>query len=105
MTHAQESVVADGVRLVYDVRGSGKPVLLIQGLGYGRSGWGPLPDRLAERHSVVTFDNRGFGDSDKPPGPYTTELLMRDAVAVLEAAGLERADVVGASLGGMVAQE
>jgi 3-oxoadipate enol-lactonase len=54
---------------------------------------------------VVTFDNRGFGDTAKPAGPYTTPQLARDALAVLDAAGLERAHVVGASLGGMVAQE
>jgi len=94
-----------GIRLAYDVRGTGAPVLLIQGLGYGRGGWGALPRLLSERYAVVTFDNRGFGESEKPAGPYTTPLLAEDALAVLDAAGLERAHVVGASLGGMVAQE
>jgi len=44
----------------YDVAGTGEPLLLIQGLGYGRTGWGPAPARLAQRFKVVTFDNR-FG--------------------------------------------
>jgi 3-oxoadipate enol-lactonase len=99
------TAVAGDVRLAYDVRGAGEPVLMIQGLGYGRTGWGPLPDRLARTRTVVTFDNRGFGDSDKPPGPYTIDDLTGDALAVLDAAGLERAHVIGASLGGMTAQQ
>jgi pimeloyl-ACP methyl ester carboxylesterase len=99
------TAVAAGMRLAYDVRGTGDPLLLIQGLGYGRGGWGALPERLARTHTVVTFDNRGFGDSDKPPGPYTTADLAEDAVAVLDSVGAARAHVVGASLGGMSAQQ
>ena len=94
-----------GVGIAYDVRGAGEPLLLIQGLAYARWGWEPVLDPLAERFLVVAFDNRGVGDSDVPAGPYTALEMARDAVAVLDAAGLERAHVVGASLGGMVAQE
>jgi pimeloyl-ACP methyl ester carboxylesterase len=95
----------EGVRLAYDVEGSGQPLLLIQGLGYGRRGWGPAPSMLARRFQVVTFDNRGFGESDVPPGPYTTGQLADDALAVLDAAEIGRAHVIGISLGGMAAQE
>ena len=77
----------EGVRLAYDVEGAGEPLLLIQGLGYGRHGWGPAPGMLAQRFQVVVFDNRGFGESDSPPGPYTTAQLARDALAVLDATG------------------
>lgn len=93
-----------GVGIAYEVVGRGEPVLLAQGLGYGGSGWGPARELLAEGFRVVAFDNRGFGGSDAPPGPYTVRELAADAVAVLDAAGIERAYVVGASLGGMVAQ-
>src|SRR5439155_4972167 len=58
-----------------------------------------------QRFRVVTFDNRGFGESDAPPGPYTTAQLAADAAAVLDAAEIDSAHVVGISLGGMVAQE
>jgi pimeloyl-ACP methyl ester carboxylesterase len=78
---------------------------LIQGLGYGGWGWEPVVPGLAERFRVLTFDNRGIGGSDKPAGPYTTAELAGDALQVLDEAGVERAHVVGASLGGMVAQE
>jgi pimeloyl-ACP methyl ester carboxylesterase len=79
-------------------------VLLVHGLGYTREGWGPLRELLARRYRVLSFDNRGIGESEIPPGPYTVAELAGDAVAVLDSAGAERARVVGASLGGMVAQ-
>jgi pimeloyl-ACP methyl ester carboxylesterase len=99
------TTVLEGVRLAYDVEGAGEPLLLIQGLGYGRRGWGPAPGLLAQRFQVVSFDNRGFGGSDAPAGPYTTAQLAQDALAVLDATEIDAAQVVGISLGGMIAQE
>jgi 3-oxoadipate enol-lactonase len=93
------------VKLAWDSWGTGAPLLLIQGLGYTRHGWGSLPQILAARHRVLVYDNRGIGDSDIPEGPYTVSELADDAVAVLDETGLGRVDVLGASLGGMVAQE
>lgn len=94
-----------GVRIAFETRGDGSPLLLVHGLGYGRWGWNPVVGPLAKRHRVVLLDNRGIGESDVPPGPYTARMLAEDAVAVLDAAGVERAHVVGTSLGGMIAQE
>ena len=85
--------------------GEGAPLLLIQGLGYGRWGWEPIVPGLAARHRVVSFDNRGIGESDKPEGPYTAAEMAGDALQVLDEAGIDRAHVLGASLGGMIAQE
>lgn len=98
------------VRIAYDVRepaaDPGTPtILLIHGLGYARPGWGALPDRLAARLRVITFDNRGIGASDVPAGPYTAAGMAADAIAVLDAAGVDRVHVLGSSLGGMIAQE
>jgi 3-oxoadipate enol-lactonase len=93
------------VRIAWEERGKGAPLLLIQGLGYGRWSWAPIVPALAERYRVLWFDNRGIGDSDKPDGPYTAKLMAGDALQVLDEAGVERAHVLGASLGGMIAQE
>ena len=93
------------MRIAWERHGSGPPLLLIHGLGYARWGWEPVLPRLAERFEVLLFDNRGIGESDTPPGPYTVAELAGDAVQVLDEAGVDRAHVVGTSLGGMVAQE
>lgn len=93
------------MKVAWEERGGGSPLLLIQGLGYGRWSWDPIVPALAERYRVLWFDNRGIGDSDKPAGPYTAKLMAADALQVLDEAGVERAHVLGASLGGMIAQE
>ena len=93
------------MKIAWESYGTGSPVLLIQGLGYGRWGWEPIVPGLAASHRVVSFDNRGIGESDKPEGPYTAAQMAGDALQVLDEAGIERAHVVGASLGGMIAQE
>ena len=92
------------MRIAWEVQGAGAPVLLVQGLGYTRQGWGPARQLLAERYHVVSYDNRGIGESEIPPGPYTVAQMAGDAVQVLDEAGIERAHVVSASLGGMIAQ-
>jgi len=92
------------VTITWERRGEGPPLLLVQGVGLGRWGWGPCVDLLAARFEVVVYDNRGIGESDAPPGPYTVAMLAEDAVQVLDEAGVDRAHVLGASLGGMVAQ-
>jgi len=92
------------MRIAWESQGAGAPVLLMHGLGYTREGWGPLRELLARRYRVLSFDNRGIGESEIPPGPYTVEELARDAVQVLDESGVGRAHVVGASLGGFAAQ-
>ncbi len=93
------------MKIKWESVGAGSPLLLIQGLGYGRWGWEPILPGLAARHRVVSFDNRGIGESDKPAGPYTAAQMAEDARQVLDEAGIDRAHVLGASLGGMIAQE
>jgi 3-oxoadipate enol-lactonase len=93
------------VRIAYDVRGRGRPLVLVQGVGIGRWGWEPVADRLARRFQVITIDNRGIGASDSPPGHFGTRAMAQDVLAVLDHAGIQRASVLGTSLGGMIAQE
>jgi len=93
------------VRIAWERHGSGQPLLLVHGLGYARWGWEPVLESLAQSFDVILFDNRGIGESDAPPGPYTAPELAADAAQVLDEAGVDRAHVLGTSLGGMVAQE
>lgn len=97
---------ADGTRLHYEVAGrrDGPPVLMVQGLGTDSHGWLLQRFALGSRYRLVLMDNRGAGRSDKPPGPYALTTMAEDAVAVLDAAGIEDAHVMGASMGGVIAQ-
>ena len=94
----------DGARIHYEVHGRGDPVLLIMGLGSNAFGWHRTIPWLAESHEVIAFDNRGTGRSDVPEGAYSIPQMAADAAAVLDACDRRRAHVVGASLGGMIAQ-
>jgi pimeloyl-ACP methyl ester carboxylesterase len=96
---------ADGARLHVVDQGKGDPVLWLQGLNAPASAWAAQLGHFSQTHRSIAPDARGVGQSDAPPGPYTTEQLARDALAVLDAAGIERAHLVGLSLGGAAAQE
>ncbi len=95
----------DGVSIHYEVTGSGPPVLLAMGLAAPSIGWYRQVPAFAERYRTIVFDNRGAGRSSRPRGPYTIRLLADDALAVLDALDVERAHLVGVSMGGMIAQE
>lgn len=94
-----------GAKIFWDEQGQGAPILLIMGLGWPSYLWHRTRPVLAPRFHTIAFDNRGVGQSDIPPGPYTIPLMASDAAAVLDAAGVERAHVFGLSMGGMIAQE
>lgn len=79
-------------------------VMLSHSLGATREMWRPQIDALRARYRVVAFDTRGHGDSDAPPGPYSFDDLVDDAVGLLDALGISRAHFVGLSLGGMIGQ-
>jgi 3-oxoadipate enol-lactonase len=101
-----ETTAADGTRLAYDVWGKrdGEPVLLIQGLGSDSRGWALQRMALGRRYRCIAVDNRGVGRSGRPPGPYPLATMADDACRVLDAEGVERAHVIGASMGGAIAQ-
>ena len=96
----------DGTRIHYEVTGRvGKtPVLMIQGLGASKNAWNLQRIAMATRFRIISFDNRGAGRSDKPTEPFTLEQMADDAIAVLDAAGIETAHIVGASMGGVISQ-
>jgi 3-oxoadipate enol-lactonase len=101
-----EVVVEDGVMIHYDVFGKrdGPPLLLIQGLGTDSRGWALQRLAFGRRYRCYAIDNRGTGRSDRPAGPYALDRMALDALAVLDAEGVQRAHVIGASMGGVIAQ-
>jgi pimeloyl-ACP methyl ester carboxylesterase len=97
---------ANGVNLYYEIRGKGPPLALFTGLGGNMAMWDfELIEALAHHHRLVLFENRGTGRSDKPDERYTIRLFAEDAAALLAALGIERAHILGASMGGMIAQQ
>ncbi len=101
-----EIVADDGVAIHYEVWGrrGATPVLMIQGLGADSRGWALQRMAFGRRHRCFAIDNRGTGQSGRPPAPYSLEQMARDAVAVLDAEGVDRAHIMGASMGGVITQ-
>src|SRR5690348_6154654 len=104
--HVPYVVVEDGERIAYSTfgRSDGTPVLLIQGLGVDSRGWALQRGQFGRSHHCFAPDNRGTGSSSKPPGPYDLVRMAADCVEVLDDAGVDRAHIVGASMGGVIAQ-
>ena len=96
----------DGTRISYGSfgRAEGDPLLMLMGLGIDRWGWLRQRGALGARYRCIAPDNRGTGLSDKPEDGYSLELMAEDAIAVLDHAGIGSAHVMGASMGGAIAQ-
>lgn len=94
------------INVHYDIYGDGTPLLVIN--GFGASSYGLRPEfveGMARSFRVITFDNRGTGDTDKPDAPHALAQMADDAAGLLAAIGIGRAHVMGISMGGMIAQE
>jgi pimeloyl-ACP methyl ester carboxylesterase len=90
----------------YVRRGAGEPLVLIMGLSGSHLSWGDrFLEELARDFDVIAFDNRGIGLSDWATEPFTIGDLAEDAVALLDALGIDSAHVLGISMGGMIAQQ
>jgi poly(3-hydroxyoctanoate) depolymerase len=111
MTHSKGIVDSDtlvrsigGLRIAVRSTGSGDPVLLLNGMSRPMESWAVFADALAGR-TVIAFDGPGVGASETPVVPYSMPMLADIAADVLDAVGIEKADVVGYSHGGAVAQQ
>lgn len=94
----------NGAEIYYETRGQGPPLLLIEGLGYGLWMWRGQSPALESHFRLILLDNRGVGKSTPLPGPYSMDEFARDALAVLDAEKVDRAAVLGPSMGGAIAQ-
>jgi pimeloyl-ACP methyl ester carboxylesterase len=95
----------NGVNINYQVEGQGEPLVMIMGFSATRSGWIRQIRFFKKYYRVITFDNRGVGKSDKPPGSYSTRMMADDTLGLMDLLGIEKAHIMGASMGGMIAQE
>lgn len=98
------TVNVNGITLAYETHGSGEPLVLISGIGYDRWEWHKMVPGLAEHFTVIVFDNRGVGQTDKPAGAYTAQMLADDTAGLIQALGYPCAHVLGHSMGGYIAQ-
>lgn len=93
------------ITLYYESHGKGEPLVLLPDLGNDVTSLWTLMPRLSQDFRCVAIDNRGVGRSSKPSSVYTTKLMARDAINVLNHLGIDRAHVMGLSMGGAIAQE
>ncbi|HPC95250.1 MAG TPA: alpha/beta hydrolase [Sedimentisphaerales bacterium] len=92
----------DGARIYYEDRGAGEAVIMIHGFAMDRRIFDMQFELFAERFRVVRYDLRGFGRSDLPTGPYST---LDDLRIMMDRLGIEKACIIGLSLGGSLAVE
>ena len=99
-------LAVDGTQLHVERRGSGAPLLLVQGMGANCTHWGePFLEALEHDFELLLYDHRGIGRSGRSAGELTIARLAADALALLDALEIPAAHVLGISMGGMIAQE
>lgn len=97
------TVTLGGLKVFYEMRGQGEPVLFIHGLGSSTEDWDPQVDALQRSYRVITYDVRGHGQTEKPAGPYSVKQFAEDAARLIEHLRLAPVHVIGLSMGGMIA--
>lgn len=108
---AKGKAVVGDIQLYYEIHEqpgpaqTAKPLVLIEGLGYFTWMWYRQVPELSRHFRVIIFDNRGVGESDKPDVPYSIRMMADDLAGLLKELGIAKAHVLGASMGGFIAQE
>lgn len=97
-------VTANGIKIFYQQLGSGEDVVLIAGLGADHTTWLTTAHKLSSKFRLTIFDNRGAGQTDSPSGSYTSQQMAKDTLALMQTLGINRAHIVGHSLGAYIAQ-
>ena len=108
MTTGDEAIPdanVNGININYNIFGQGDPLILLIGLSSDQTNWRQQTTFFKKFYRTITLDNRGWGKSDKPPGPYTIKMMADDTLGLMNYLGIEKAHILGVSMGGMIAQE
>ncbi len=97
------STEVNGARLWYQISGEGEPVVQIHGAGFGHFNFAPATPVLSQQFRVVDYDQRGYGQSDRPLQHYDMEVWADDLAGLMDALEIDAAHVHGTSMGGMIA--
>lgn len=97
--------MVNGINIYYEIHGEGEPLVLICGLGADLSSWAMQLAEFSQKYKVIVFDNRGVGRTDAPDAPYSTAMMADDVVGLMDAIGIDKAHILGSSMGGFIAQE
>jgi len=98
-------VKANNINIYYKEAGQGEALIMLMGLGADHNAWKDQVPFLNRYFRVITPDNRGTGMSDKPREPYSMRMMADDTVALMTALEIEKAHILGLSMGGLIAQE
>ena len=98
-------VVVNGVRLNYEESGTGPSLLMLMGFGDSIAAWSAQVPAFAAHHRTIALDHRGTGESESPADGYSIPQFSDDAIGLLDHLGIERAHLLGYSMGGRVAQD
>ncbi len=95
----------NGINVHYRDQGQGEPLVLLMGYSGDQTGWFFQRSAFSKHYRVITLDNRGVGKTDKPGGAYSMKMMADDTVGLMDHLGVEKAHILGVSMGGMIAQE
>jgi len=98
------SIDSNGCPIYYQVRGEGTPLILLMGFGADGNVWELHVVEYEKHFKCIILDNRGVGKSGQPKGPYNTEMMANDTIAVMDELGIQKAQIAGISMGGAIAQ-
>ena len=97
-------VLINGTGIYYEEYGTGEPLILIQGFAGGANAWFRQVTVFSKKFKVITFDARGLDNSDVSNIPYTVPVMVNDVLGIMDYLKIEKANILGTSLGGLVAQ-
>lgn len=98
-------ITANNINIHYTEQGTGEPLILIMGITAPGAVWEAHAEEYSKHFRCIMPDNRGVGLTDKPEGPYTSEIMADDYAALMDELGIEKARVVGCSMGSIIAQQ